>query len=279
MIRRALTVSFAIMSAILAFVPESIFRFKTWISNETISEYEIFNQPGDFNIVINRLLTFATIIAVTMLTLVIKKHVCKKNTIKGNNYKISIEYGDLFKTEKRKTVIHFDECFTTQIGNVPADIKASSICGQYLENNRNINIPKLIAEYKIKPMRTKSKYNKQLRYESETIVPNDDSFLMAFAKLNKDGKAYMTRDNYTKCLDLMWREIHKYNTQMDVCIPIFGAGITHFDESSGASLSQQELLQIILDSYKLSSYKIKLPNMLRIICKENEDFSIFDCRA
>lgn len=43
-------------------------------------------------------------------------------TIKGQNYLIRVEYGDIHKKKDCKRVINFDECFTTQIGNATADI-------------------------------------------------------------------------------------------------------------------------------------------------------------
>jgi hypothetical protein len=55
-------------------------------------------------------------------------------------------------------------------------------------------------------------------------------------------------------------------------IPILGAGITRIDGSTGASIPQQELLDMIIWSYKLSSHKIK--TKLRIICKRSDDFSL-----
>jgi hypothetical protein len=56
-----------------------------------------------------------------------------------------------------------------------------------------------------------------------------------------------------------------------VCIPILGSGITRFEDKL---LTQQELLDIILASYKLSSHKIKPPYQLHIVCKKGDDFSL-----
>ena len=56
-----------------------------------------------------------------------------------------------------------------------------------------------------------------------------------------------------------------------MCIPILGAGTTRFDDKL---LTQQELLDIIVASYKLSSHKIKEPNQLHIVCKKREGFSL-----
>ena len=98
---------------------------------------------------------------------------------------------------------------------------------------------------------------------------------MAFAKLDDKGKGlFLSRDEYLRCLDFLWRELENHYSEKDVCVPILGAGTTSFDGGSGASISQQDLLDIMIWSYKLSSHKIKAPHRLRIICKKNRGFSI-----
>ncbi|MFR6395782.1 MAG: macro domain-containing protein [Eubacterium ventriosum] len=189
---------------------------------------------------------------------------------------MTVEYGDLLKTKKCKRVINFDECFSTNIGEAPADVKETSICGQYLINNPDLDIQKLILDSQLKPLKSKSKYKNKERYESGRIVPNGDDLLMAFVTLDKNGSGrFFTRDEYMKCLSILWKEIDIYYGQQDVCIPIFGAGLTRFEGGVGASISQQELLNMIIWSYKLSSYKIKSPYKLRIICKKSKGFSIY----
>lgn len=97
---------------------------------------------------------------------------------------------------------------------------------------------------------------------------------MAFAKLDKNGLGRLTCDEYLKCLSVLWEEINTYYGQKDVCISILGAGLTRFDGGSGASIPQQELLDMMIWSYKLSSHKIKSSHKLRVICKRCEDFSL-----
>lgn len=112
-------------------------------------------------------------------------------------------------------------------------------------------------------------------FHEGTIVPNGDDLLMAFAKLDDKGKGrFFSRDEYLRCLDFLWRELENHYSEKDVCVPILGAGTTSFDGGSGASISQQDLLDIMIWSYKLSSHKIKAPHRLRIICKKNRGFSI-----
>ena len=174
-----------------------------------------------------------------------------------------------------KRVINFDECFTTQVGNSTADINPGSVCGQYLSLYSDLDVRQLIEAAQITPARSKSKYQHKTRYDSGTIVPNGDDLLMAFAKLDERGKGrFFSRDEYLKCLDLLWKELENYYSEKDVCVPILGSGTTSFDGGTGASIPQQDLLDMMIWSYKLSSHKIKAPHKLRIVCKKKSDFSI-----
>ena len=114
-------------------------------------------------------------------------------------------------------------------------------------------------------------YNGKMCYESGTLLPYGKFLLMAFGKLDKNGRAVMSREDYLSCLNTFWKEIDKYYAQTDVAIPILGAGLTRFE---GEMLSQQQLVDIIISSYKLTPYKIKSPNALRIICRKSDDFSL-----
>ena len=182
-----------------------------------------------------------------------------------------MQYGDLFKQKKCKRVIDFDECFTNSVGATPSEINADSICGQYLKANPIDNIHTLIDASGLRPSEKKSAFQAKECYPSGSILPKGDDLLMAFAKLDPDGLGRMTRDEYIDSLSLLWKEIDKFYGQKDVCIPVIGSGVTRIDD---ATLSQQELLDIVIASYRLSSKKIKIPNKLRIICKRRDDFSL-----
>ena len=57
-------------------------------------------------------------------------------------------------------------------------------------------------------------FNNQTKYESGLIVPYGDDLLLAFAKLDINGKGYFpTREAYLNSLAVMWSEIYKYNQQ------------------------------------------------------------------
>lgn len=255
------SLTFAITTGCFSFIPEECF-------NRTI--YWSF-LPSYWNGALNKILFLIIIGILVGFAIFIWKYFRKSIIVKGHNYKVIIEYGDIFNVVNCKKVINFDECFSTEIGEAPYQIKPLSICGQFLHKNPNINVPILLSNSGLKPQRKSSNFSNKKCYESGSLIPNGDYLLMAFGKLNKDGRAVMTRTEYIDSLNTLWKEIDKHYTQSDVAIPVLGAGITRF---KGEMLTQQQLIDIIVASYQISPYKIKEPNSLHIICRKGEDFSL-----
>lgn len=226
----------------------------------------------DLNTTINKLIFFFIVCAIVALGVCIWRWLRKKIILALNKHKVQVEYEDIFEIDECKKIINFDECYSTEIGDDPHQIKPTSVCGQFLIKFPHIDITGLISRYGIKHQKKASKYNMQPCFKSGTLVPyNDEYLLMAFGKLNKDGRAVMCREEYVESLMYLWEQVDKFFAQTDVAIPILGSGITRF---KGEELSQQELLDIMIMTYRLSAYKIKHPHKLRIICKKQDDFSI-----
>ena len=277
--KKSATAAFAIVTSIFTFVPESIFANCGWLSQDLLDQCEFFSNfdAQDINIIISRLTCFGLVWAAAALFYAVFCNLRRWITIEGQNYSIRVEYGNILKKRHCKKVINFDECYTTQVGDATGDIKPTSICGQYLLSHPNINMPQLIEDANVKPAPDKSKYQQKTRYIPGTIVPNGDDLLMAFARLDERGKGrFFSRDEYLDCLAFLWQELEYHYAEKDVCVPILGAGTTSFDGGAGASISQQDLLDMMIWSYKLSSHKIKAPHKLRIVCKKNDGFSIND---
>lgn len=261
LLKKSSTWALSIITVVFTFVPESVFGKWKWLPNAS----------DEANVVLARVLAFiaALVISIIINTLYVLGR--RSIRIKGKNYSIQVQYGDLFKMRACKIVIPFDECFTTSVGAAPSDINPDSICGQYLKEYPIQDIQSLIDNVQLKPAKGKSKYQNKERYDSGKLVPNGNYLLMAFAKLDKDGLGRMTRDEFLACLSVLWKEIDKYYGQKDVCIPVLGSGIIRMDDTS---LTQQELLEIIIGSYRLSPHKMKSPSQLHIVCKKREDFSL-----
>lgn len=170
-------ISMGFVTLIFAIVPECVFChgfIEVRCSQETI-------------IICNRIWCILAISLLSWIGITIYKVVIPYRIIRGNNYKIVVEYGDILKKQGCKKVIAFDECFTTKVGQLPQDIKPDSICGQFLALYPNINIQTLINSIGLKPLRKGSAYNGNVCYESGRIVPYNDFLLLAFAKLDNVG--------------------------------------------------------------------------------------------
>ena len=252
----------SISTTVFTFVPDSI-----------IGLVKLFGSIDDaWNLLLNKIGILSLAIIFSSMLNKITNDKRNKRTIKGSGYTIQVEFGDLFKCENCQKVISFDECFTSQVGMAPHEIKASSICGQYLVMNPDLNIKGLIENAGLKPCKERSKFNNQIKYKSGSIVPNGDELLLAFAKLDENGRGYFSsREAYLDSLSVMWSEIHKYYQQKDVCIPILGGGLTSIGDTTP---TRQELVDLIIESYKLHAHKIKNPQKLRIICKSRNDISL-----
>ena len=272
--------TFGIVSAIFTFVPESFFQVVKWVPVQAMQKSVLESGITDIevDIVISRVIVFAAIWFGIALAYNIYRIKRKSIKIKGANYTIQIKYGDLLKEKKCKKVINFDECFTTHIGTNPCDVKKTSICGQYLsQDGKNLNIQQLLSNVQIKPEERISRYAGKISYKPGSIIAIGDYLLLAFATLDENGRArFFSLDEFVECLLTMWKQIEVNCTQQDVCIPILGSGLTNFEGGNGASLSQQELLNLIVWSYKLSPHKIKAPYKLRIICQKRDGFSFND---
>lgn len=274
--KRGIVWASGVFSGLMTFIPDGIFSSVQIVGEEQIKNFKLFpNVDSDgLNITIAKLVTFATLFVICLVTSCF--YACfKKVKIKSNGYTIVVEYGDLFKKKNGQRVINFDECYTSTVGTRPADIKKGTVCGQYLIQNPNLDIHALINTSSAKPCIRKSKYNNSACYEPGTIVPNGDDLLMAFTKLEPNGKSMkFTVDEYLKCLSLLWEEIDNNYNNKDVYIPVLGSGIARFENGNTQSIPRQELVDLIITSYKLSPHKLKNNNALHIVCRRSDDFSM-----
>ena len=260
-LKKTSTWAFAIISALFTFV-----------SDDILKNYKVLkNCPDEVNIVLIHILIYIVIFILSVIVYAIYLKYRKKEYIKGHNYCIKIEYGNIFEMDNCKKVIPFDECFTTAVGSKTYEINPDSICGQYLEKYPIEDMKALIDGAQLVPRKSKSKFQGKECYTSGKLIPRNDYLLLAFAKLDKDGLGRLTREEYLDCLAVLWEEIDKYYGQNDVCIPILGSGVTRMGE---VSPTQQELLDMIIYSYKLCQHKLKNPYKLHIVCMKKEDFSL-----
>lgn len=258
---RASATAYAAMALVMAVVPESCFR-----SFRVNAEWPAWASVFVWRVVVCVLI----LVLFNMAYACYRKH-RGKVSIDGDNYSVQVEYGDIFEVAEGKVVVNFDECFTARIGDAPSDVKPDSVCGQYLLRNPGVDVQELIGKAGVKPEK-RPRHDGRLRYKPGTIVPNGRYLLMAFAKLDSNGLGCLTFDEYVECLNTLWKQLDLHHGIEDVYVPVLGSRITRFDKD----LNQQELLDIMVGSYRLSSKKMKRPAKLHIVCRECDGFSLND---
>ena len=255
-------ISLALFSLLLSLIPEECFKCIRLLKN--CSDWT--------NIIVNRLILLLIIFAVVYFSCFLFFALRKRVSISEANSVIQIEYGDILAINKGKKIINFDECYTTTVGEKPGEIKPESLCGQYLEKHPELDIQELIHEAGVEPEDKGSIFKNKVRYKSGTIVPYGNDLLMAFARLDENGRATMTYNQYLDCLNVLWKQINIFHGTSDVYVPVLGSNITQITND----LTQQQLLDIMIGSYRLYLKRMRRPYKLHIVCKRREGFSLND---
>ena len=138
-LKRSLTMGAGFATTVLTFVPDSI-----------IGKVKLFEKlTDDQNLLIDRIGILIGAFLLSLLLNILIDLFRRKAIIKGKGYIIQVEYGNIFEYKNYQRVISFDECFTTKIGSAPHEVKATSICGQYLSKHPNLDVQKLIADARL----------------------------------------------------------------------------------------------------------------------------------
>ena len=197
-----------------------------------------------------------------------KANKLQKITIDINASTVDIYVGNIFEEEGFK-IIAFNEYFDTQVDEHV--ISSNTLNGEYIKNYvMNIKVLNQDIKKKLKDkvinINTSRKTGKKIIYKLGTVFKHNKFFLVAFSHFDKYNKANLSMCDYMDCLLEMWNEIDRYYNGETVVLPLLGGGITRFKEQA---LSEQELLEILLWSFKLSRVKFKYPSKLKIILHKN----------
>jgi len=196
----------------------------------------------------------------------------RKIKLNINNSRLIIKTGDFFREDSLK-VIGVNEYFD----NIVDDkiISSSSLHGKYIIQRYKRNIDELDKriDEDIRLQELKAEYNsdrqvgKKQKYKLGSIFIDDDYILTAFAKFDNQNRAYLHINDYINFLLNFWNEIDIVYAGRSIVIPLFGSGITRFKEYD--SISEQELLELIIWSFRLSRIKFKYPAKATIIIHES----------
>lgn len=184
-----------------------------------------------------------------------------------NKTEIEIKEGDIFATKGLK-VIPFNEFFDTQVDNDL--ISDSSLNGQYITRfyKNPSDLETVIERNKHSTERIIEKgyereEGKSTRYALGTIVENGEYLLLAFSHFDEKNRAFLSVQDYVTCLLRMWEECDILYNGRSIVLPLLGAGITRFRDHK--EITDQELLETILWSFKVSRLRLKASAKLTIL--------------
>ncbi|HEJ7993049.1 hypothetical protein D3C81_170550 [compost metagenome] len=181
---------------------------------------------------------------------------------------VTVKAGDLFQQDGFK-VIAFNEYFDTQVDdNI---ISHKSLNGLYIDNHLSDSIPDLderISNFKfdedeILEVNHQRKIGKKQKYSLGTIFVNEDYLLTAFSKFDDKNRAFLTMPDYLGFLINFWDKVNRIYAQKSVSVPIFGSGITRIKEHK--NISDEDLLKIMLWTFRISEMRFKFPAKLTIV--------------
>jgi len=254
-------------------------RNKFWLYFSVISGILsfvlLFNiVPDDFKDYL-RYFGFLTFGIVTIIYIIIW---CRANNltnididIDGSN--VNIKCGDIF-SEPGFKVIPFNEYFDTLVDD--KIISNSSLNGIYIKKyfNENINeLDKFIVansdEFDILNNHTSRRLGgKIVKFKLSTIFVYEDFILTAFSRFDENNKATLTMPEYIEFLINFWDRVNRVYAQKTVSVPVFGSGITRIKEHK--NISDEDLLKIMLWTFKLSEMKFKYPAKLTIVIHKDK---------
>lgn len=193
----------------------------------------------------------------------------KKINLYIENTTISIVTGNIFVQDDLKA-IPFNEYFDTKVDN--EIISKASLNGIFIEKIINQTVDELdsyINKYKFRDENILEKNTSRLdgkkqKYKIGTVcLYNDEYLITAFAKFNNLNQAVLTMPEYLEFLIKFWDEINAVYAQRSVSVPIFGSGITRIKEHK--NITDEELLKIMLWTFRISETRFKYPAQLRIV--------------
>lgn len=191
--------------------------------------------------------------------------------IDGSN--VNIKCGNLFLENGLKT-IPFNEYFDTVVDD--KIISNKSLNGIFINNffkDKVNELDKFIVENSddlniIDKQYPRLQGGKNVKFKLSTIFVYDDYIITAFTKFDEHNRATLTMPEYIEFLINFWDRVNRIYAQKNVSVPIFGSGITRIKEHK--NINDEDLLKIMLWTFRLSEMKFKHPAKLTIVVHEDK---------
>lgn len=200
-----------------------------------------------------------------------------KRELTINGSKIVVKIGDIFKEEGLRTIA-FNEYFDTIVDN--KIISEKTLNGKFIKEgyfdpkNNGITAVDLndilqsneeIKSYK-KGFNEKRKNGNKQKYVLGTSIVYENYLITAMTKFDNNDRANLTQKDFINFLINFWDQVDIHYNGIDIVIPLLGSGITRFNEK--IDISDQELLNLIIWTFKISRIKLKSDAKLVIVIHE-----------
>lgn len=196
---------------------------------------------------------------------------------------VNIITGDIFKQDGFKTIA-FNDYFDTIVDE--KIISSKSLNGVFLKQHLPGSIAALdahIEHYQFDDgdfleHDEERKTGKTKKFNIGTLCVYDDYLITAFSKFDKNNQARLTMPEYLEFLIKFWDKVNKVYAQKSVSVPIFGSGITRIKEHK--NITDEELLKIMLWTFRISEMRFKHPAKLTIVIHEDkiDQISLLDLK-
>jgi Domain of unknown function (DUF6430) len=197
---------------------------------------------------------------------------------------VIVKTGDIFQQQGFK-VIAFNEYFDTKVDD--KIISRQSLNGIFIDKffpTSTAQLDKDIEKYQfdadeIIEQNTSRKFGKKIKYSIGTIYLHNDYILTAFSKFDEHNRAWLTMPEYLGFLITFWDKVNKIYAQNNVSVPVFGSGITRIKEHK--NISDEDLLKIMLWTFRISEMRFKYPAKLTIVIHKDkiDKISLLDIKS
>ncbi|QOF94920.1 hypothetical protein IFJ82_13920 [Novacetimonas hansenii] len=238
--------------------------------------------PKDWKI--RSFIVFSVVLVSIYLVIWWRANNLKQVTIKIDGTTVTVKSGDIFK-ELGLKAIAFNEYFDTVVDNNL--ISERSLNGMFLKSKLNGTIEKLDAEIEKFPFEegevlqreVPRAVGKSVKFKLGTIFVKDDFLLTAMSKFDDSNRANLTMPEYLEFLINFWDQVNKIYAQRSVVTPIFGSGITRI--LGHRNITDEDLLKIMLWTFRISEMRFKYPATLTIVVHEDkiDQVNLLDLKA
>lgn len=205
-----------------------------------------------------------------------RKSIC----LKINTSEVEVKFGDIFEETADLKAIAFNEYFDTLVDDNGTVIARTTLNGQYIDKFYQGNVMDLdalissdahLAEASVGENANRQA-GKNTMYRLGTICVANDYLLTALSRFDDNNRAYLDINDYITCLLNFWNEVDRVYAGRTLALPVLGSGITRFRDYE--NISDQELLELIIWTFKLSRIKFTYPSKVKIVVWEKKSEKI-----